>query len=492
MMSATSAEPPKVQGLRIFYVLIITQVLSLIGSRVSSLAFGIWIFLETGQATPLALVSFFTALPAVFVASFSGVLADRMDRRYVLALADAGGAIGTLILLLSFISGNFQIWHLYVVALIQAIFGVFQTPAFNASVTMLIPADQRVRANAIRQLTAPTASVIAPLLATFIFSVVGLTGAIILDLLTFAVAVTIVLNVVIPMPEQTATGRKLRGSIWKEVMGGFAFLWEKRPLFIMIVYYAFVNFFIVSATIFSVPYLLARTGNNEASLGLLLALINGGSMLGSLIIAYLNLQTNRVMYIALGATITGVMLSIAGMAQVVPLLGFALFFMMMPIPATNAMFIAILQAKVPPDVQGRVFAVMSQVVRVLMPVAFLIAGPLADRIMEPSLTVPVWGVATPLDGTLFPVLFHEPGISTFAPVVGSGTGSGMGFIMLINGMMLVMLAGGLCSIGSVRTVETTLADYQAKARQETAQTGASEPINADATGGENTTQKVMT
>lgn len=450
----------KRRGLATFYTIIITQTLSLIGSRVSSLAFGIWIFTETGQATPLALTSFFTALPAVFAASFSGVLADRWDRRYVMALADTGQAVGTGLLLVSFASGHFMLWHLYAVALFQAIFAVFQTPAFNASVTMLVPDDQRVRANAIRQLTAPGASVIAPLIATFVFAVIGLTGAILLDLATFFVAVIVILRVHIPTPEQTAVGRALRGSIWQEMWGGVRYLLDRRPLFYMIVYYALVNFFLTGATIFSIPYLLARTDNNEAALGILLAIINGGAVAGSVLIAYLNLKQDRVRYIIICALITGTMLALAGMSRNVWLLALTEFFVMLPIPIGNALFISILQAKVPPDVQGRVFAVMSQVVRVLMPVAFLIAGPLADQILEPSLTVPQWGITTPLTGQLFPVIYHAPGTSFFAPLVGSTGGSGMGLIMLVNGVMLVILALALNLRDDVRHVETTLEDYR--------------------------------
>jgi MFS transporter, DHA3 family, macrolide efflux protein len=62
-------------NLRTFYILIITQTLSLIGSRISGLAIGIYIFQQTGNATPLTLVAFFTALPMVASASLAGVLA---------------------------------------------------------------------------------------------------------------------------------------------------------------------------------------------------------------------------------------------------------------------------------------------------------------------------------------------------------------------------------------------------------------------------------
>jgi len=125
-------------SLRTFYTLILTQVFSLIGSRMTSLAIGIKVFSDTNQATPLALTAFFSTLPSLISASVAGVFADRWNRRYMMILADIGQAVGTVILLVSFLTGTFELWLLYVVTFIQAFFGTFQSPAFDASITMLV------------------------------------------------------------------------------------------------------------------------------------------------------------------------------------------------------------------------------------------------------------------------------------------------------------------------------------------------------------------
>ena len=111
-----------------------------------------------------------------------------------MALADAGQAIGTLLLLVSFASGNFVLWHLYTVTFINALFAIFQKPAFNASITMLIPDDQRDRANTIQQLTGPTAGILAPMIAGFSYAFIGVTGSILIDLATFVLAFVVVLE----------------------------------------------------------------------------------------------------------------------------------------------------------------------------------------------------------------------------------------------------------------------------------------------------------
>lgn len=101
------------RSLRTFYLLILTQTLSIIGSNMTSFAVGIQIYRDTSEATPLAMVGFFSVIPMILAAGAAGVLADRWDRRYVMAISDSGQALGTLLLLISFASGAFQLWHLF-------------------------------------------------------------------------------------------------------------------------------------------------------------------------------------------------------------------------------------------------------------------------------------------------------------------------------------------------------------------------------------------
>jgi DHA3 family macrolide efflux protein-like MFS transporter len=157
-------------GMRTFYTIVITQALSMIGSRVTGLALGIYLYNQTGDATPLSIVAFFTLLPMALMTSISCIFADRFDRRRLMALADFGQAIGTVLLILSFASGAFQIWHLYVIVMIQSIFSVFQGPAFMASMTMLVPEDQRPRANTIYQMAGPLSGIFAPAIAGVVYA----------------------------------------------------------------------------------------------------------------------------------------------------------------------------------------------------------------------------------------------------------------------------------------------------------------------------------
>jgi MFS transporter, DHA3 family, macrolide efflux protein len=426
-------------NMRTFYTLILSQTFSLLGSRISGLAVSIWVFNQTGNATPFALVAFFSALPSVLASTLSGMLADRWDRRYVMALADGGQVVGTILLFISFSSGNFQLWHLYAVTLIQSVFGVFQGPAFQASVTLLVPDDQRDRANAIQQITGPVAGIIAPAIAGVVYSLVGISGAIMIDLFTFIVAFIVVLVVRIPRPEQSAEGRAMRESLWREMSGGLRFLMARWPLMFNVLYTSFVNFLVAGAMALALPYLLART-QSETTLGILLAVFNLSAIAGAVVMGAWGGTRPRIHTIMLGIIVAGVFLTLMGAAQSAPALGVTLFCFMFPLPFANAAFISLMQAKVPPDIQGRVFAVSSQISLVLTPLAYFIAGPLADNVFEPAVGQPGWEVV--------------------APVVGGGAGAGMGLILFLAGGLTTIISLIVYAMPITRHLEASLPDYE--------------------------------
>lgn len=434
-MSAISA--PR-QGIRTFYTIILTQTLSLIGSKISALAIGIWLYTTTGNATPLALVAFFQMVPQVLLSSFAGVISDRWNRRLIMALSDAGQAIGTVLLLLIFVSGNFEIWHLYLIVVLQSIAGVFQNPALTASVTLLIPDGQRDRANAIMQLAYPASGVIAPALAGFVFALVGIEGALVIDLLTFLVAVAVLLAVHIPQPRKTRKGAENQRGMLADMLTGIRFLWGIKALFWTVMFVALLNLLVSGIGVLFTPYLLARTGS-EATMGVLLSLMNAGMLVGGIGASVWGGTRPRIHGAMIGVILMSFFIMGIGLAQSVPALGVALFLALSPNILVNSAFMSIMQTKVPPDLQGRVFATLGQIASMLVPFAYLLAGPLADQVFEPAVQTEAW--------------------AALAPFFGSETGAGMGLQIFIYGLLSLIPAVIMYAIPSIRRMEALLPDY---------------------------------
>lgn len=143
----TASDVPARGSMRTFLVVWAGQLVSVTGTALTGFGLQVWIFLETGSVTRLALVSLAYALPAVLLSPIAGVLADRIDRRVTMMAADTLAAVSTLVIALLYLSGSLELWHVYLLSGLGAIGNTFQTPAWMAAVSLLVPKRHLGRAN---------------------------------------------------------------------------------------------------------------------------------------------------------------------------------------------------------------------------------------------------------------------------------------------------------------------------------------------------------
>lgn len=421
-----------------FYILLLTQVISLVGSRMTAVALGIWVFSETHRSTPLLLASFFAELPGMLAGGLAGVLVDRWNRRWVLVLADAGQAAGTVFLLWSVTSGAFQVWHLYLVSFIQGCFATFQGPAENAIVTLLVPEAHRERANGIRQMVFPFANVLAPALAGLIYVWRGVTGVIAVDLASFFLAVVIVSLTRIPQPRPTTEGSLGRGSLLGELNGAWQFLRGRRPLLYFLLYIVFTYFMLNGPLELAIPYLMLVSGD-ERLLGVVLSLMSLGAFSGGLLVTVAGRLRPRMAYILGGMMLAGAMFLVYGTTRSPWVLGACLFILLVPLPVVGALGNTIQQAKVPADLQGRVFALAEQGNMLGSTTSFLLTGYLVDHVLEPAV--------------------GELGWEAVGWLVGNTPGSGIGLVEVITGLIILAVTLGMWLWPVMRQLEERLPDY---------------------------------
>ena len=415
--------------------------MSIIGSAMTHVAIGIRVFNDTNNSTPLLLASFFSALPLMIGGSLAGVFVDRWNRRMILIMTDLGQAVGTGLLLVSFSTGVFQLWHLYAISLLTGTFGMLQRPAMEASVTMLVPDRHRDRANTIRQITGPAAGILAPVITGFAYVIIGVTGVMVLDLLTFTVAITVVILVKIPQPSKYRESDSRRVSVIHEYRGGIEFLWQRRILLYLMIYAAFINFLLSGPITLSTPYIITLTGSEE-TLGLLLGAMNAGIVVGGVLMMVFGGTRPRVHGIMLGLLFRAAWLAVYGLARTPTTLGTALFFIFFTNALVDASFMSILQAKVPPNMQGRIFALLFQMMYIANPISLFLTGPLVDKILEPAISQRSWRL--------------------FEPLVGNRPGSGMGLLMFIAGTLMFISTALIYGWSKTRSTESDLPDFKAE------------------------------
>ena len=143
---------PRPMGFRGFIVVWFGQVISLLGTGMTRFAITIWAWQITGQATALALISFFSFVPAIIVSPLAGALVDRWNRKLTMMLSDLAAALSTSIMLVLFSTGNLQIWHLYITGAFTRFFHAFQFPAYSAAITTMVAQEQYGRASGMRSM----------------------------------------------------------------------------------------------------------------------------------------------------------------------------------------------------------------------------------------------------------------------------------------------------------------------------------------------------
>jgi len=424
-------------GTHTFLIIWFGQLISLIGSGLTSFALGVYIYNRTGAATQLALSLVAASLPNLVLLPFAGALVDRWDRRRVLVLSDTGAALVTLTLWALLAAGRLEVWHVYVGNALASALGAFQRPAYMAVPSLLVPKNQFGRIGGLMQLAESVSIIVAPLAAGFLIAVIDIQGVFLVDFATFLFAVSALLVVRIPRPAKSG-GADGRGSVLHQAAFGWSYLRARRGLLGMLILFAIVNFALGFYSALFTPLVLSRFG--AEALGSLLSISGLAMLAGSLVMSAWG-GTSRKIYTVLGAiSLSGLGMGAVGLRPDVLLMGAGNLFFFALVPIANAASQAIWLAKVAPDVQGRVFAARMMIGSAITPLAYLLAGPLADRIAEP--------------------LMAEGGAlaGSVGCILGVGSGRGIGLILVLTGLVVALAPLLAAFIRPIRRVEVELPD----------------------------------
>jgi len=428
-------------GWKTFYRIWAGQTVSLIGTAMSRFAFMIWAYQQTGAATTLALMGFFGYGALVLTSSFSGAIVDRFQRKHVMLLADTGAALTSAVILGLYVTGNLQIWHLYVMEVLSGMFDAFQYPAYQASITLLIPKDDFTRASSLTGLSDSSSRIIAPVLAGLILPLAGLQTVLLIDLATFVFAFGTLLISTIPQPEESPA---VDGISRPEITScdGWDFIRTRPGLVGLTALFASINL-CAAFTYYSIisPMILARSGNSTLALSWVEASLGLGGVVGGILLSIWGGPKKRVPFLLLVTSVSFVLGDgTFAFGRTLPLWILAGFISNLSVPFISAPNQAVWQAKTPPELQGRVFALRGMLQMVTIPIGFLVAGPVADQIFEPAMSAGGW--MSPL----------------FGWISGVGPGAGMGLMFAcsaLGGCLTGII--GFC-VPALRNVERDLPD----------------------------------
>jgi Major Facilitator Superfamily len=439
-IAATPQVGVEPRGMKTFFLIWAGELISMIGSGMTAFALGVWIYQQTGRATPFALVAFGSQLPRILLSPVAGTLVDRWDRRKVMILADTGSALLTLGVAIMLTFSNLQIWHIFTMVILSSCFSAFQEPAYTASITMLVPKKELGRASGLVQTGQSLETLLSPVLAGILFVAVGLPGIIMIDFITFFFAVGALLVVRIPQPEYVASEQSgARATVLQDAIFGLKYLLARTGLLGLLIYFALVNFFLNISVVLSGPLVLSFS--TAAGLGIVQTASGAGMLIGSILLSAWGGPKRRVPGIIGFILLGSCGLLLMGLRPSVVVIAAGFFLLLFSIPLASGPSQALFQSKVAPGVQGRVFAIRMMISRSMMPLAFLLAGPLSDKIFEPLM----------LSGGRL----TQIGLGN---LLGAGPGRGTGLIFIIAATILILASLGAFMYKPIRNLEDDLPD----------------------------------
>ncbi|MFR9778050.1 amino acid adenylation domain-containing protein [Micromonospora sp. MS34] len=417
-------------SLTVFYLVAIGQLVSLIGSGLTGFGMSLWVYQRTGSVSLFATATVLALLPAVVLSPVAGALADRWDRRLIMILADCLAATGTVSLALLLWWGQLRLWHVFTAITVTAVATAFQQPAYLAAVTQLVPKRYYGRANGVVSLGTATSTVLAPLVGGALVVAVGLRGIVVIDLLTFALAVAVTLSVRFPDTLFVKREEPFR----QEVLGGWRFIVRRHGLVALVILVASLNYFFALVEVLVTP--LTLSFGDPAVLGRVLAASGVGMLVGAVLMGVWGGTARRTTGILGSVVLLGASLLTVGLhpSPLFPTLG--LFGMGLATALVNTHWLAIVQAKVGLELQGRVLSMGQMLSWLMVPAGFLSAGPLAEHVFAPMVSA---------GGPL-------------AAVVGTGPGRGMALAAIVAGLCALALAAAGIAYAPIRNVEDELPD----------------------------------
>lgn len=362
-----------------FWLLWSSQAVSLAGSFAVQFAVIWWLTTTTGSATVLATATLIGLLPQVVLGPFFGALVDRWNRKLIMLVSDSVIALASAWLAWMFYVDAATPVHVFVVLGIRAIGGAIHAPAMLASTTLMVPEEHYVRIQGLNQALTNGSPLLAAPVGALLVSLLPMSSVLLIDVLTALIAVVPLLFVLIPQPEDNREADQ-HTSVFADVAEGIRYLRDRREQMYLVVDATFVNFCIVPAFALLPLLVLQELSGGAYYLSLLQLLFGVGGVIGGSVLAGWGGFERRVHTVVLGFAMMGVATLLVGISPAavawVPCI--ALFLVGAAAALINGAIMAILQARVAADYQGRLFTLLASIAGAMTPFALLLAAPIAE------------------------------------------------------------------------------------------------------------------
>lgn len=398
-----------------FLLLWTGELVSAIGSGLTSFGLGVYVFQQTGKASATALVTLLAFAPGLLLGVPAGVLADRYDRRLLMILGDGLSALGLVFILFCMTQGEAALWQICVGVTISSVFSSLLDPAYKATVTDLLTPEQYTKASGLVGVAGSSKYLISPVLAGFLMTISDIRLLLVLDIATFflTVAATLVVRKGIES-KSTSQNHAFR----QEFSEGWQAITQKKGVLVLVILSSAITFFLGFIQTLFGPMLLAFT--DSTTLGISETICASGMLVSSLLIGMVTLKKSRVAILSAALFFAGISMAGFGIRQNIVIICIFGFLFFSSLPFANAALDFLVRTNIADEFQGRAWGLIGVLSQMGYVAAYAAAGLLADGA-----------------GTMFSI----------------GSGRGSALLIVIAGIMLAVISFVPYRIQSVRALE---------------------------------------
>ena len=368
--------------LRDIVVFLTSQTITLFGSMLVQYAIMWHLTLTTKSGTVMAFAALFGFLPQAIVSVFGGVWADRLNRKALIIAADATIAVTTLVLALIMLGGIEPLWLIYLTLAIRSAGAGIQMPAVAALLPQIVPAQHLMRVNGINGSIQSGMMLLAPAVAGAVYAFASIIAIFFIDVATAAVGIVVLATIAVPTIRKT-----IETGYFADLVEGVRYTFTHAFVRWLLILFAIV-FLLTVAPSYLTPLMAARTfGGDVWVLTVLEISFSIGMLVGGVVIGIWGGPKNKVVMIAVASLVFGLLSIAMGFSPNVWVFFGLMLLIGLAVPFFSTPSMTLLQLRVEPEKQGRVFGFVGIVMAVAMPIGMVIFGPLADQIPVETILV---------------------------------------------------------------------------------------------------------
>lgn len=414
-----------------FLVIWLGELISSIGSGMTTFGLGVFVWQLTHSAVDVSLVEMAALLPMILLCPAAGVLADRFDRRLLMIIGDLVSALGLLVMLILMKFGDIQVWQICLCVGFNSAFVSLLDPAYKATITDLLTEEEYTKATGMVSIASSSKFLISPITGGIILAAAGMEVILIIDICTVFITICAIVSVRNTLANKATVKKEMH--FFKDLKEGWDIITESKGVLQLIVLVSLLMFYMGFFQVLAKPMCLPFA--SEKTTGIMQTICACGMMVSSIVIGSKGLKGKYVNTMVISCMLAGLGMAGFGVTTNIPIIIIFGFIFFLTLPYANTSIDVLIRKSIDNEKQGRAWGLISLLSQIGYAIAYMLSGVLADYVFNPAL--------------------REGGAlaDSIGKLIGTGETRGIGLLLIVSGVGLIITALFVSRSKSIRQLE---------------------------------------